>query len=368
MTSLSCCTHRPIIAAWVYTGWHKCQERDSRFGAEWTEWDMVIGAAPHFEGHAQPRFPLYGPYDDSLTETAERQVAWARQYGIDLFVYGIFWSRGKRVLEKALDKGFLGAATGFPFAVMWANRMPRGVRPVKAVKQPVIDPARLVYTDPDDFLNFIRFVCRQYFVRPEYFRIQGCPMLAIFDSTFFIRQMGEEQCAHAISLARKYIKEQGFPDLHLMAVNPAPSWFAVYRSVGFDSVTHYVLLPHWKGEYLQDYNELAEERSASWHSFAKQTGLAYFPSVATGWDATPRGVMHTGFHPRQYPWWPIVTGEHPQNFSRFLSHALEYTMRHNKPPLAFIASLNEWSEGHYLEPDSRHGFGWLEAVQEARKL
>jgi len=39
----------------------------------------------------------------------------------------------------------------------------------------------------------------------------------------------------------------------------------------------------------------------------------------------------------------------------------------NKPigiddPLGLVASLNEWSEGHYLEPDERFGTGWLEAV------
>jgi hypothetical protein len=35
-------------------------------------------------------------------------------------------------------------------------------------------------------------------------------------------------------------------------------------------------------------------------------------------------------------------------------------------PLVMIASLNEWSEGHYLEPDERFGTGWLEAVRSAR--
>ncbi len=33
--------------------------------------------------------------------------------------------------------------------------------------------------------------------------------------------------------------------------------------------------------------------------------------------------------------------------------------------LVLIASLNEWGEGHYLEPDTRFGTGWLEAVRSA---
>ena len=31
-----------------------------------------------------------------------------------------------------------------------------------------------------------------------------------------------------------------------------------------------------------------------------------------------------------------------------------------------IASLNEWTEGHYLEPDERFGMAWLEALRSAR--
>ncbi len=354
--------HGCITAAWVYTGWHSCPERDRMFGSEW---DLVFNAKPHFEGHNQPRLPLLGRYDDSLRETAAMQVSWAMSYGIDLFVYGIFWSRGKRVLEKALDQGFLGLEPRMPFAVMWANRMPRGVQPVKDSRQPVIDPARLVYTDPDDFLDLIKFVCNQYFIKPSYFKIVGSPLFAIFDSTFFIRQMGEEMCRQAVRRAREFIKEQGFTDIHLMAVNPAPDWLPVYSRVGFDSVTHYVFLPHWKGEYLQDYGELTMERAGQWSYFAEKTGLAYFPSVATGWDATPRGVMHSKFRPKRYPWWPVVTGEHPERFCDALKNGLRYSSKHNRPAITFIASLNEWSEGHYLEPDVRHGFGWLDAVKEA---
>ena len=32
----------------------------------------------------------------------------------------------------------------------------------------------------------------------------------------------------------------------------------------------------------------------------------------------------------------------------------------------FVASLNEWGEGHYLEPDTRFGLAWIEALRDGR--
>ncbi len=91
------------IGAYVYPGWHACDERDSKFEPGWTEWDIVLNAPPRFSDHNQPRLPLDGPYDDSMPSTAQKQVRLAGKYGIDFFVYGFFWSRGKRVFDMALD-------------------------------------------------------------------------------------------------------------------------------------------------------------------------------------------------------------------------------------------------------------------------
>ncbi|MBM4053200.1 MAG: hypothetical protein FJ264_00710 [Planctomycetes bacterium] len=357
--------NRLTIGAYVYPGWHTCPERDRRFPPCWSEWELVLNAPERFDGHQQPRIPLYGTYDDALPSSANKQVCLAREYGVDFFIYGFFWSRGIRVLDAALDSGFLGQGGGkdFPFALMWANRMPRGVLPVKNDQGPEIDPGRLVYTDPDDFMELIQYCEERYFSRPNYFLIENMPMFSIFDSTFFLRQLGVE-CAHkAIKRAKEYLIKKGYRGLHLMAINPSVAMIREFKKAGFDSVSHYVWLPEWKGKYLQDYGELTDMRSSEWHSFAEMSDLAYYPSVSPGWDASPRGEIHGQQKPFRYPWWPIVVNEHPKLFSEFLGKAIRYTKCNNHNQLCFIASWNEWSEGHYLEPDTRFGTEWLEAVR-----
>lgn len=355
------------VAAYVYPGWHPIPERDLSFHPGFTEWELVRACRPRFTGHAQPRVPLLGEYDDRDPHEVGRRVELALAHGVDAFVYGFFWCRGKRVFQDALDLGFLGGVGArTPFALMWANRMPRRVLPVRRADLPVIDPARQVPSDEDDFVRLIATVAEGYFRRANYLHVAGRPYFSIFDSTFFVSEMGPAAAARAIAAARAWLEAHGFPGLHLNAIDPAPQLIGDVRGLGFDSVTHYVLLPEWKGELLQDYATCAARRAAEWPEYARRSGLPYFPSIAPGWDASPRAADFGAERPRKYPWSPVVTGEHPERFHAALRRGVEFARAHGPDELLFVASLNEWSEGHYLEPDQRFGHGWLEALRAAR--
>jgi glycosyl transferase family WbsX len=196
--------------------------------------------------------------------------------------------------------------------------------------------------------------------KSSYLRIAGRPYFSIFDTSFFVRELGLAQAAGAIGRARAWLRGEGFGELFLAAIEPAGDLLPKLRELGFDAVTHYVFLPEWKGPLLQDYRTLAAARAAEWPRFSQLSGLPYFPSVSPGWDASPRGADFGEARPHKYPWSPVVTGEHPAHFRDALRRALDLDA-----PLTLIASLNEWSEGHYLEPDTRYGLGWLEAVKSA---
>jgi hypothetical protein len=354
------------VLAYVYPGWHPIAERDERFYPGFTEWDLVYASQQRFDGHVQPRLPAWGRYDDRDPVEMNRRIELAASYGIDGFVYGAFWCRGKRVFEDALDRGFLGASAGahFPFAVMWANRMPRRVLPVRRADVPVIDPDRLVSSDVDDFVALVRCFAERYFVRENYLRIGGRSYFSIFDATFFIRELGRDHARAAIEKARAWLHSAGLPDMHLAAIEPADDVIDDVRALGFDSVTNYVLLPAWKGPFQQDYATAAETRARAWPSIAARARLPYHPSVSPGWDASPRGADFGPLRPDKYPWHPIIVGEHPDRFAEALARAQSYARERGE--LVFVASFNEWSEGHYLEPDTRFGLGWLEALRRTR--
>ena len=357
------------VFAYVYPGWHPIPERDASFHPGFTEWELVLDCRPRFADQAQPRLPALGPYDDRDPAAVGKRIELACEHGVDGFVYGFFWCRGKRVFQEALDEGFLGMPPEArkPFALMWANRMPRRVLPVRRTDLPVIDPERRVSSDVQDFVELMSYVAQRYFKLENYIRIDGKAYFSIFDTTFFLKELGPENARLAIQAAREWLRENGYGELHLAAIDPSAEVIGSLAAVGFDSVTHYVFLPRWKGPVLQDYRECAEQRAREWPSFAERSGLPYMPSVSPGWDATPRGADFGPRRPDRYPWAPVVTGEHPEHFQHLLEDALHYASQGRvAEAIVFVASLNEWSEGHYLEPDERYQNGWLEAVQAAK--
>ena len=83
--------------------------------------------------------------------------------------------------------------------------------------------------------------------------------------------------------------------------------------------------------------------------------MPYFPHVSIGWDNNPRFRRF-----RDY----CCQENTPEAFKSALRMAKEYVLAHpNQAPLVTLNSWNEWTETSYLEPDSLHGYGYLEAVK-----
>jgi hypothetical protein len=158
-----------------------------------------------------------------------------------------------------------------------------------------------------------------------------------------------------------------FQNYHLQGIcGRDDDWIASSRNLGFSSLSAYVTLVNFNDVKVKlQHATCAAEQPLVWKGIQEKTDLPFYPSVATGWYASPRGKHHLNFKLRKFPWAPVVMDANPETFHKNLQDAVAWA----QPRLVdvHIASWNEWSEGHYLEPDLRYGTAFLEKVGQTIK-
>lgn len=347
--------------------WPSCHD-DSLGRANWEEgigeWEVIKKGDPRFEGHYQPKVPLWGYEMDNDPMVVEKWIQTALAYGVNTFVYDWYWFDHYPFLESALDDGFLGAPSNkkMNFFIMWANH---DVKHNYWNYHKWKDDESILWTgviDPQDWPGIVNRVINQYFIRPNYVKIDGCPVFAIFDVQNFLKSFANEQSAkEAMDYLRAETVKAGFPGLHYMmmcgggftADESGVNWVKERSILGPDSWAWYNM-----GEFDCDYLVHCEKAKSSRESWEGKLDFPVFPTVSIGWDDSPRFPGHgpqdvTRFH------------NTPKVFESYLRDAKEYADSHSdkQPKFVFINAWNEWVEGSYLLPDKLNGFGYLEAVR-----
>ena len=351
-----------------------------------SEWKSLKAARPRFEGHAQPKVPLWGYENEQDPSVMARKIDAAADHGLDAFIFDWYYydadhSRaaksphyspdGSRYLHTALESGYLGAANKdrLKFAIMWCNHdaYPDAKGAVK----------------PETFDRLTDYVIENYFKNPSYWKIDGSPYFSIYEVNTFLQTFGGDRTKAAAALARfrDKVRAAGFPDLHLNAVlfglggKESP---AMARTLGLNSVTTYTWIHHFPlpGFPKTDYATAekgyfdAVAAGGGWNGLeqaASALPVPYHVNVSMGWDSSPRCKSDADWIniKRGYPFGPVIVNNTPERFRSALQRAKEITLK--KPPGARIITINswnEWGEGSYLEPDTIHGMGYLEAVKE----
>ncbi|MBQ7547280.1 MAG: glycoside hydrolase family 99-like domain-containing protein [Clostridia bacterium] len=357
------------VAAYVWPSYTGREKRAYQFWEQGIgEWQTVLSAESRVEGQILPRKPLWGTVDEADPKVMEMQIREAVRHGVNVFIYDWYWYDRRPFLEQCLDEGFLGAAnnTDMQFYLMWANH-DAGYTWDK--RQTQLDEIIWLGTQPrEEFDRICRRVIDLYFKRPNYYKINGCPVFMIYEMSNLVRGLGGiDKTREALDAFRTLTKEAGFPDLHLQltiysehAVNVSGvdsgrtgSTKDLVRMLGADSVTHYQFchFVNCDNGYLHALDELEKE----WARIRSEYSVPYYPHVSIGWDNNPRHRFLT---------LPILTNNTPENFRKGLQMAKEYADRYNDVPLVTINSWNEWTEMSYLEPDDVYGYGYLEAVRD----
>lgn len=354
-----------IVAAYI---WPSCHDDAMAREVLWPEgegeWEVIKKGNPRFEGHYQPRRPLWGYEHDNDPVVVEKWINTALEHGVNTFVYDWYWYDGKPFLESALNDGFLKAPSNekMNFYIMWANHNVK--RNYWNYHRYGDDTSQLWAggVDRENFEIIVDRVINQYFKRPNYLKIDGCPVFSIFSLSALMEGLGgEEQAREALAYFREKVREAGFPGLHLQGMsggpsNPSPEKLdkIVYRvkNLNLDSFALYNM-----GGFNVDYVVHCENAKLIRENLDRDLDVPVFPCVSISWDDTPRFPHKGEDHVTRY-------NGTPENFAKALRLAKKYADEHPEQiPLISINAWNEWVEGSYLLPDEVNGFGYLEAVK-----
>ena len=338
--------------AYYLPQFHRIPENDRWWGEGFTEWTNVRRARPLFPGHQQPKVPgALGYYDLTGPGVAEAQAELARAHGVDGFCYYFYWFDGHRLLERPLEAMLARGTPDFPFCVCWANE--NWTRRWDGRDQEILIAQR---HGPDDserlFGEFLRL-----FDDPRYIRVDGRPLLLVY-KTALIPDLDA-----LVVRWRNLARASGLPGIYLAGCETGDGDRSI--EAGFDATVefpphrhHAVMLnaqiaglePGFSG-LLTSYPAQVMQSLTRYIDGAKRLRCV-FPS----WDNTPRQVDRG----------TVFVGASPELFGYWVESMVRDTRRRlaGDERLLFVNAWNEWAEGCYLEPDTRYGTQYLEALRD----
>ncbi len=349
------------------------------FGDGVGEWQNVYEAKSKRKGHYQPMEPLWGYVMDDDPKSMEMQIDVATKAGINVFVYDWYWYGGRPFLENALNNGFLKARNNDKmwFYLMWANHDVTNLWNNKIGVKNKNDVLWSADVSLAEFKEKLvpRFI--NYFKKPNYYKIQGKPVFSIYEPRNLVRGMGGNwaNVKEAFDYLDSEAKKAGFKGVHFM-LNSSVSDYSfpkmnfsstatprkISEYLGFGSYTTY----NWVCENWNLLTSAKDYPYADWVDYCTKTydvnksqlpKIQYFPHVSIGWDTNPR------FPTKDYM--PTVGNSNPKDFERGLRLAKDWIDKNRRagyPKLITINAWNEWTEGCSLQPDKRHGYGFLNAI------
>ncbi|MBR0193627.1 MAG: glycoside hydrolase family 99-like domain-containing protein [Thermoguttaceae bacterium] len=326
------------IGALYFPGWGKPEA-----------WERIFPVAPI-------RKPVLGWYDEGNPECIDWQIKWAVENGIQYFLVDWYWNRGNQHLDHWV-KGFQKAKYRkyFKWAMMWANHNGPGSH------------------SEEDQAAVTKFWIENYFNTPEYYTIDGKPVVMIWSPEGMDRDIHEiyakkgfelkkgEGVKKLLDLSRKMAQEAGFKGIYFISMkwpesstDPASvQWLA---DAGFDMTSLYHYMHHGNKAPNPKYFsfDYCVDSIGDYWEARQETGiLPFLPNLSTGWDSRPwHGLRQT-----------VIYDRTPEKFRKICETCKEFT-RKNGIRNILVAPLNEWGEGSYAEPNREFGFGMYEALRE----
>ena len=338
-------TRRARLIAFYLPQFHPTPENDAWWGKGFTEWTNVGRARPLFAGHYQPHIPAnLGFYDLRVPEVRHAQATLARKHGVEAFCYWHYWFSGRRLLHQPFDAVLSSGEPSLPFCLAWANetwsRRWLGEERDVLLKQEY---------SPEDDLAHARWLLPA-FSDPRCLRVDGRPVFLIY------RPADLPDPARTTDVLREECVRHGIPEPFLIGVSSHSQLDA--RTLGFDSTLDFEPDLGVLGDAVADGLDVYDYVEAR-RLMRRRHQYPAYKTIMVSWDNTPRrggdGI--------------VFVNSSPAAFEAGLRELVdEVAARPSDDRLVFVNAWNEWAEGNHLEPDLRHGLGYLEAVGRVNTL
>jgi len=341
---------KPI--AFYLPQFHRVKENDEWWGRGFTEWTNVAKGKPNFSGHYQPHVPKdMGFYDLKDVENMRDQAELARAHGIYGFCFYYYrFKDGRRILEKPLNN-YVKSDIDFPFCYCWANE--NWTKTWDGLDKEILLEQN--HGGEDDVL-FIKELL-ETFKDDRYIKVDGKPMVVVYRADLLVNPI------ELTNKWRQLAKEQGFPDLHLCAVQfygiDDPAVFGFDAAVEFPP--HKFIGPENRPDNPVEITNpefrggIVDFKKVIGQSLKKcVTDYKCYRGIVPSWDNTARR-QDTGH---------ILINSSPKLYKFWLSYLADYTKENfaENEQFVFINAWNEWAEGAHLEPDLKYGSAYLEAT------
>ena len=278
--------------------------------------------------------PVLGYYDEGLPETADWEIKFMAEHGIDFQAFCWYARQSNAPLTAGYTQqldAYLNSkySDKMKFCLLWEAA--NGARPA----------------DSAAFRNYyVPHWIENYFSNPNYMVIDNKPVLAIFGSDKLIAQFGTGLKAE-FDYLRDEVKKLGFDGMIILECN---GWRSDIAQYGFDGWYAY----NWGREgYSLEHNKNSNLN-------VKKTRDVYtVPTISVGfndvgWHQTRNPLMTVSDYEKANKW---VRDEYlPKRGANAPSWSNGFVM---------LSTWNEYGEGTYLMPaEGLNGFGYLDVIRD----
>lgn len=350
------------VIAFYLPQFHPIAENDKWYGKGFTEWTNVGKAKPLFRGHYQPQVPAdLGYYDLRIPEVRQAQADMAREYGVEAFCYWHYWfGDGRRLLERPFNEVLNSGNPDFPFCLGWANHSWKGIYSGVKTKEALIEQTYGGIRDYERHFNDVL----PAFKDKRYLTVDGKPFFLIFSP------LEIPDPVEFITCWQELARQNGLKGIHFVAHTYKPDEISRLLTLGYDAVNIVRLFEYQRtglSLYRMAFNKINREalKHGFWYQYKdamkyfsgpEDSGENVYPTLIPNWDHSPRtGKFGT-----------ILKDSTPALFQKHAEQVIDSVRdKSAERQIVILKSWNEWAEGNYMEPDLKHGRGYLQALLNA---